>query len=158
MASITITTKPTSQLIAAGGSPVAVLVAATYVGANTLLYKWMSCDANGGNATAIVGATAASYTPGAAEIGVATFLKCELSAVDHPTPVTTNVVSVYLAGLLPDLGNTPLTGAKVFDYVEQCDESVKNRLTAAMARTGIVIPDTDKALRTAQIELFMGVL
>lgn len=53
---------------------------------------------------------------------------------------------------------TYITGSYVHDYVAACDESVKDRLDDLMARRGIDIPDTDDALRTAQIELFMEAL
>ena len=51
-----------------------------------------------------------------------------------------------------------ITGKFVNEYVAACDASVKEELDAAIARTGIEIPNTEEVLRTAQVELFVSIL
>lgn len=73
---------------------------------------------------------------------------CEVT--DGESPVNSNIVVVRVV-TIPDV----ITGNAAWNFVEGCDPSIKKRLESLISRTGIPIPKSDVALRSAQISLLM---
>ena len=72
---------------------------------------------------------------------------------DSSSTVNSDIVTVEVVNF-PEY----ITGKFVNEYIAACDPSVKKDLDAALARTGITIPNTNDVLRTSQVELFMSIL
>lgn len=146
---IVITTQPQNAQVMEGKITQKLTVEAT----GATAYQWKQAK----SATSVSGATVVSGQ-NTNKMTIPTTLTegryyyfCAVS--DNSSTVNSDIVTVEVVKF-PEY----ITGKFVNEYVAACDPSVKQALDAAMALTGINIPNTDDVLRTAQVELFISVL
>lgn len=146
---IVITTQPQNAQVMEGKITQKLTVEAT----GATAYQWKQAK----SATSVSGATVVSGQ-NTNQMTIPTTLTegryyyfCAVS--DNTSTVNSDIVTVEVVKF-PEY----ITGKFVNEYVAACDPSVKKDLDAALARTGITIPNTDDVLRTAQVELFVSIL
>lgn len=146
---ITISTQPASTQVMKDHISGTLKVVAT--GATTYQWKQAKSATSVANATNVAGATDAEMTiPTGLDDGDHYFF-CALG--DGSTTVNSNIATVSVVDF-----PAYITGAFVNSYINSCDETVQDRYKNALKLSGITIPNDDKVLRTAQVELFMSVL
>ena len=146
---IVITTQPQNAQVMEGKITQKLTVEAT----GATAYQWKQAK----SATSVSGATIVSGQ-NTNQMTIPTTLTegryyyfCAIS--DASSTVNSDIVTVEVVKF-PEY----ITGKFVNEYVAACDPSVKKDLDAALARTGMKIPNTDDVLRTAQVELFVSIL
>lgn len=146
---ITISTQPASTQVMKDHISGTLKVVAT--GATTYQWKQAKSASDVAGATNVASATSAELTiPTNLDKGDYYFF-CTLG--DGSTTVNSNIATVSVVDF-----PAYITGAFVNSYIKSCDTTVQTRFEKALKLSGITIPNTEKVLRTAQVELFMSVL
>lgn len=146
---IVITTQPRNVQVMEGKITQKLSVEAT--GATTYQWKQAKSGTSVSGATIVAGQNTAEMTIPTTLTEGRYYYFCAIS--DETSTVNSDIVTVEVVDF-PEY----MTGKFVNEYVAACDASVKQALNAAMALTGIDIPNTDDVLRTAQVELFVSIL
>lgn len=146
---IVITKQPQNAQVMEGKITQKLTVKAT--GATTYQWKQAKSGTSVSGATIVSGQNTSVMTIPTTLTEGRYYYFCAIS--DASSTVNSDIVTVEVVRF-PEY----ITGKFVNEYVAACDPSVKKDLDAALARTGIEIPNTDDVLRTAQVELFISVL
>ena len=146
---IVITTQPQNAQVMEGKVTQKLTVKAT--GASTYQWKQAKSDTSVSGATIVSGQNTPEMTIPTTLTEGRYYYFCAIS--DETSTVNSDIVVVEVVKF-PEY----ITGKFVKEYIAACDPSVKEALDAALARTGMEIPDTEDVLRTAQVELFISVL
>lgn len=108
--------------------------------ASSFTYRWLRCDAAGAACTPIAGATAASYSPGAADVG--TRLRGQVTATAFGLSASTETGPSDVIAAAPAAGPPPLPPGGGGDPVPPLDR------TAPRATFRLASSDLAKALRS----------
>lgn len=146
---ITISTQPASTQVMKDHISGTLKVVAT--GATTYQWKKAKSSTSVANATNVTGATKAEMTIPTDLTDGDHYFFCALG--DGSTTVNTDIATVSVVDF-----PAYITGAFVNSYINSCDKKVQDRYDKALKLSRITIPNDDKVLRTAQVELFMSVL
>lgn len=146
---IVITKQPQNAQVMEGKITQKLLVAAT--GATTYQWKQAKSPTSVSGATVVVGQSTAEMTIPTSLTEGRYYYFCAVS--DGSSTVNSDIVIVEVVDF-PEY----ITGKFVHEYIAACDPSVKTEFDAAVARTGITIPNTEDVLRTSQVELFISIL
>lgn len=146
---IVITTQPQNAQVMEGKITQKLAVEAT--GASTYQWKQAKSGTSVSGATIMSGQNTNKMTIPITLTEGRYYYFCAIS--DSSSTVNSDIVVVEVVKF-PEY----ITGKFVNEYIAACDPSVKKDLDAALARTGITIPNTNDVLRTSQVELFMSIL
>ena len=146
---IVITTQPQNAQVMEGKITQKLTVEAT--GATAYQWKQAKSATSVSGATIVSGQNTSTMTIPTTLTEGRYYYFCAIS--DASSTVNSDIVIVEVVKF-PEY----ITGKFVNEYVAACDPSVKEELDAAIARTGIEIPNTEEVLRTAQVELFVSIL
>lgn len=153
---ITITAVPEDTVVAYDDITETLSIEAD-AGTQEITYAWyIGTEEDLSDAEEIEGATTEELTIPTDLLSDEYYVYATLSATGY-AEATIPAIKLTVAGSLPLLAD-PITGAYVHTYLDNCDASVRERFDALCALTGIEIPDTNAALRSVQIELFMSSL
>lgn len=146
---IVITKQPVNAEVIQGKITEKLTVTAT--GATSYQWKKAQSAISTDNAVNVEGATTAALTIPADLTEGTYYYFCTLS--DGSSEVNTDIVIVEVV-TFPKY----LTGNQAWTIIESLDSSKQKAFASASALSGIKIPKTDAALRTAQIELLMSII
>lgn len=146
---IVITTQPQNAQVMVGKITQKLVVEAT--GAASYQWKQTKSATSVSDATIVSGQNTDEMTIPTTLTEGRYYYFCAVS--DDTSTVNSDIVIVEVVRF-PEY----ITGKFVNEYIAACDPSVKEDLDAALARTGIEIPNTDDVLKTSQVELFMSIL
>lgn len=146
---IVITTQPQNAQVMEGKITQKLTVEAT--GATAYQWKQAKSGTSVSGATIVSGQNTSVMTIPTTLTEGRYYYFCAIS--DASSTVNSDIVTVEVVKF-PEY----ITGKFVNEYIAACDPSVKEELDAAIARTGIEIPNTEEVLRTAQVELFVSIL
>ena len=146
---IVITTQPQNAQVMEGKITQKLTVEAT--GASAYQWKQAKSGTSISGATIVSGQNTNKMTIPTTLTEGRYYYFCAIS--DATSTVNSDIVVVEVVKF-PEY----ITGKFVNEYIAACDPSVKKDLDAALARTGITIPNTNDVLRTSQVELFMSIL
>lgn len=148
---IAITQQPQNTLVVKGHIAGKLSVEAT--GVTSYQWKKAKSASSVAGATVVSNATAATFTI-PTDLTEDAYYFCTLTGDgDSAETVNTSIATVSVVDDVPYI-----TGAYVNAYIAGCAKVVQTRFAEAKALSGIEIPDDNKVLRTAQVELFMSVL
>lgn len=146
---IVITTQPQNAQVMEGKITQKLAVEAT--GASAYQWKQAKSGTSVSGATIVSGQNTNKMTIPTTLTEGRYYYFCAIS--DSSSTVNSDIVVVEVVKF-PEY----ITGKFVNEYIAACDSSVKKDFDAALARTGITIPNTNDVLRTSQVELFMSIL
>lgn len=146
---IVITKQPQNTQVMQGKITQKLKVVAT--GASTYQWKQAKSGTSVSGATIVVGQSTNEMTIPTTLTEGRYYYFCAIS--DGTGTVNSDIVVVEVVKF-----PVYITGKFVHEYIAACDPSVKKEFDAAVARTGITIPNTEDVLRTSQVELFISIL
>lgn len=146
---VVITKQPENIQVMEGKISAKLSVEAT--GATGYQWKQAKSSSSTAGATNVAGQTTKNLTVPVGLTEGYYYYFCEVT--DGASPVNSNIASVQVVDF-PEY----ITGRFVNEYVAACATTVQERFAQAKKLSGIDIPNDNKVLRTAQVELFMSIL